>query len=240
MTFAPEFTTNGFPLLESDEAYGDEASYDEAYGDESSSDEAYGDEASYEEARRSSARSRTQQPVRTSRPSTFSRPQPPQPPAGQGANVTVTMLETRLATLRAELVNSIRTNSRAITNVDNKVRTVDTRQSRIGRQIGRDFQQVRQQNAQTRDTIMLLTLLNRPSVRTITEDTSGLVARDRVVLDSDGIGSFLPFLLLMGGMGGSTSGSDNGQGGGGGMFGGGEGGGIGMLALLLLTQQPQR
>ncbi|MFJ8635306.1 hypothetical protein [Streptomyces sp. NPDC093568] len=234
MTFAPEYL-NGSALAESDEAYGDEA-YEEAYGDEAYGDEAYGDEA-YEE--RSRQRNRpVQRPVRTApvRPSTFTPPAPAPTAAGaQGGTVTPALLETRLATLRAELDNRIRATSRAVSQVDGKVRSVDASQGRLSRRVGRDLRQVRQQNAQTRDSIMLLQLLNRPSTRTITENTSGLLAKDKVVLDSDGFSSILP-LLLLSGLGGSSGTEGGGQGASGGLFGG-DSGGMGLIALLLLAQR---
>jgi hypothetical protein len=196
--------------------YAPEAPADEAFAawetDEAS------DEASDElaEARRERRWTRPQ----VARASTFPRPGgTPQRPSGGAGPITQSQLDSSIALLEARIAAQIKTNSDAIKRLDAHVETVNAERRSLATNAKKEDSSIRRELQQTRETILLLTLLT-PRPQSVPFDQ--LQDTDKVVVDrgTDSFSSILPLFLLMspGGFGGGYGGgSANGSSGGGGM-----------------------
>jgi hypothetical protein len=183
------------------------------------SDEA--DEADFGEAPRRVSR------VRPARPGTLFTPRP------TGNYVTQVQLQAAMQKVEKQ----IQDNAKAITQVNGRLNTISTEQSKIVAAVKKesaerkkDTDALKRELQQTRELTAILPLLSAPKSQALTSDAGGLPAGTKVLVDGgDTLSTLLP-LLLLGGLGGSS--------GGGGLLGGGSGGGgldSSMLLVLLLA-----
>jgi hypothetical protein len=196
------------------------------YAPEAPSDEAFAawetDESDESDEMAEARRERRWTRPQVARPSTFPRPGATAP-RPSGGPVTQNQLDSAIALLEARIAAQIKTNSDAIQRVNQHVETVNEERRRLATTAKKEDSSLRREIQQTRETILLLTLLTpRPKTVTVTESVAGLSQGQRVVVDpeTDSLTSLLPILLLMGGggFGGGYSGSSsNGSSGSGGM-----------------------
>lgn len=144
------------------------------------------------------------------------------------SSTDVYVKKSELARAIMNVDTKIKTNTEAITKVNTRVNAVADLQATQATALKnesakreKDIKELRQ----TSQFLALLPLITRPTTRTITQKTNGLQANDKVPIDSDGLTSLLP-LLLVGGLGNGSSGSL-------GLGGGGDSSTLLILALAL-------
>jgi hypothetical protein len=197
------------------------------YAPEAPSDEALAawetDESDESDELAEARRERRWTRPQVARPSTYQRPGGPggglpRPSGGPGGPVTQSQLDSAIALAEARIAAQIKTNSDAIQRVNQHVETVNAERRSLATNQKREDTALRREIQQTRETVILLSLLT-PRPQSVA--FSDLQDSDKVVVDrgTDSFTSFLPLLLLMspGGLGGGAGGSANGSSSGGGM-----------------------